>query len=384
MKTKRLPAVSVKADDDGQGIITALVATWDVDSDGDQIERGAFAKSLKAWDDRAENIPFIWSHQHNDPFAHIGEVTSAEETDEGLLIKAQVDMDEPLARKVYKLVKGGRVRQYSFGYAVKSAAPDGEVNRLTELDVFEVGPTLVGVNQQTRTVGTKGTKGETLGNLLRRLRDDAELSNEDLADAAGIDASSIGQILSGDINCPPVERLEGVATALDVPAADLIEAAEADGCDYSNGESSASKSRVVRRKGRNVGQWMESRIHENFTMIADQLFGDGRLTRAERIALSGGIGDALTAFVTRLEGDAPQLYGRDLYEDPADLEKALTALQHKARTQWALPGNEAHPAVPVKADEPPKSGVKADEPNQTGPAEALAMHHELLSELRST
>lgn len=71
-------------------------------------------------------------------------------------------------------------------------------------------------------------------------------------------------------------------------------------------------------EARNVGQWIESRIHRDFTVTADDMAGDGRLTREERISLSGAIGDALNAFVTRLEADQPQLYSRDLWDDPAD------------------------------------------------------------------
>lgn len=69
-------------------------------------------------------------------------------------------------------------------------------------------------------------------------------------------------------------------------------------------------------EARNVGQWVEARIHRDFTTTADEMFGDGRLTREERITLSGAIGDALAAFVARLEADAPQLYQRDLWDEP--------------------------------------------------------------------
>ncbi|MFQ5775853.1 MAG: helix-turn-helix domain-containing protein [Kiloniellaceae bacterium] len=75
-------------------------------------------------------------------------------------------------------------------------------------------------------------KGRRLGALLRRLRDEQELSNEDLARAAGIDVSTMGAILGGDINCPPLRRLRGLARRLDVPVSRLRAAAEADGCDY--------------------------------------------------------------------------------------------------------------------------------------------------------
>jgi hypothetical protein len=45
-----------------------------------------------------------------------------------------------------------------------------------------------------------------------------------------------------------------------------------------------------------LAEWLEARIHLNFTEMADYMFGDGYLTREERIALSGLIGDALDLF----------------------------------------------------------------------------------------
>jgi hypothetical protein len=72
-------------------------------------------------------------------------------------------------------------------------------------------------------------------------------------------------------------------------------------------------------EARNVGQWVESRIHRDFTVLADEMFGDGRLTREERITLSGGIGDALAAFVARVEADAPGLYERDVWDQAPEV-----------------------------------------------------------------
>lgn len=53
-----------------------------------------------------------------------------------------------------------------------------------------------------------------------------------------------------------------------------------------------------------LAEWLEARIHLNFTELADMLFGDGYVTRAERIALSGLIGDALDVFHAGLVSDA--------------------------------------------------------------------------------
>lgn len=83
------------------------------------------------------------------------------------------------------------------------------------------------------------------------------------------------------------------------------------------------------QEARNIGQWIESRIHRDFTITADDMAGDGRLSREERIGLSSAIGDALQAFVTRLEADQPQLYTRDLYDGPTDtVADAMEALKN--------------------------------------------------------
>ncbi len=67
------------------------------------------------------------------------------------------------------------------------------------------------------------------------------------------------------------------------------------------------------QEARNTGEWLEARIHLMFTEIADGMFGEGRLTRDERITLSSGIGAALDAFRAKLEAGAAQLYSRDPY-----------------------------------------------------------------------
>ncbi|MGI5233852.1 hypothetical protein [Actinoallomurus sp. CA-142502] len=84
-------------------------------------------------------------------------------------------------------------------------------------------------------------------------------------------------------------------------------------------------------EGRNVGAWLESRIHAEFTDLADDMYGGGRVTRDERIALSSAIGDALDAFTKSVTAAAPQLYQRDLWdgppEDTADVSESRRTLR---------------------------------------------------------
>lgn len=71
-----------------------------------------------------------------------------------------------------------------------------------------------------------------------------------------------------------------------------------------------------------LGAYLEAQIHSGFTVLADGMYGDGRLTRPERIAASNAVGDALAAFVKGIEAKAPDLYKRDRWSVPADADTA--------------------------------------------------------------
>jgi hypothetical protein len=119
-------------------------------------------------------------------------------------------------------------------------------------------------------------------------------------------------------------------------------------------------------EARNIGGWLESRLHCVFTEITDGMYGDGRLTRDERIGLSSAIGDALDAFVRRVEADYPQLYQRDLYDGPpepgetsADMAETTTPAppaqpledRMSGSTQQGTPPSGAAPTQISEADQ---------------------------------
>ena len=72
----------------------------------------------------------------------------------------------------------------------------------------------------------------------------------------------------------------------------------------------------------NLAEWLESRLHYHLTTLADDMFGDGRLTRDERIALSGAVGDALDVFHAQMQERAPQLFDRARWDEPMEAESA--------------------------------------------------------------
>lgn len=171
MKVKTCPA-SIKAagtqDGTEDGVFEAIVATYSEDMVGDRIVPGAFKDTLDAWNESGDPIPVLWSHMSHDPEYHIGYVEEAEERDNGLWVRGRLDIEEPKARQVYKLLKGRRVRQFSFAYDVQDGGwveskdddADGEgYFELRKIKLFEVGPTLIGANQDTELLDVKSAIG---------------------------------------------------------------------------------------------------------------------------------------------------------------------------------------------------------------------------------
>lgn len=172
MLMKSCPArVKAAGEQDGlpPGQFEAIVSVFgNKDSYGDVVMKGAFTDTLKAWADSGDPIPVYYSHRMDDPDYNIGHVLDAKETDEGLWVKAQLDVEDPTATskapQVHRLLKGRRVTQFSFAYDVeeggyaKRKSPGGddeEYFELRKLKLYEVGPTPIGANQETELLAVK-------------------------------------------------------------------------------------------------------------------------------------------------------------------------------------------------------------------------------------
>lgn len=174
MLTKSLP-LRIKAageeDDLADGTIRAYASVFgNVDSYGDVVEKGAFARSIKEWEDSGDTLPLLWGHNTLDPDFNIGGVKKATEDDHGLLIEAEFDLDNPKAAQVYRLCKGRRVRDLSFAFDIAEAG-EGKVDErpvrlLKDLNLFECSIVPYGANPETSIVAVK----HSIENLTGQLR----------------------------------------------------------------------------------------------------------------------------------------------------------------------------------------------------------------------
>lgn len=153
MKHKTFDLVETKADGE-KGEFTALASVFgNVDHVGDRMIKGAFSKTLEKWRATGDPIPIVLSHDWDDPMKFIGKADprAVYETDKGLVVQGRIDVDSgnPVADQVYKLMKDRVLKGWSFGYTVPKGGQkrlkDG-VNEVSEVDLFENGPTLKGAN----------------------------------------------------------------------------------------------------------------------------------------------------------------------------------------------------------------------------------------------
>lgn len=160
MTAKKAADVDWKVDageGSAEGIFSGYAAIFgNVDSYGDVILKGAFADSLG---EGGAGIPCYWGHRMDDPMLNIGVTTKAEETDRGLLVDVQLDMDNPNAAYVHRLIKTGRVKQMSFAFDVLDGGwgeRDGErIYELRKLKLHEVSVVPIGANQETELIAAK-------------------------------------------------------------------------------------------------------------------------------------------------------------------------------------------------------------------------------------
>ncbi|WP_231632638.1 HK97 family phage prohead protease [Gordonia sp. HS-NH1] len=160
LKHKTVTMTGIKTAGLADGEFIGWASTFgNTDSQGDRVVKGAFATSVKSIEG-GDVVPILWEHKHDDPRMQVGEIKSAEETDDGLKVHVALDLDTETGRAAYKSVKSRRVKAMSIGYATRRAvkAADG-VQELTDLDLVEVSLVARPANDQALITASKSGNG---------------------------------------------------------------------------------------------------------------------------------------------------------------------------------------------------------------------------------
>lgn len=144
--------ITIKQMDDDQRIIEGIASTPSVDRVGDIVEPKGMQASFP--------VPFLYQHDHASP---IGQVISASQTSEGILIRAQLaKVDEAGQLKdrldmAWQSIKAGLVRGLSIGFrALESARIEGTYGlRFLAWELMEISAVTIPANADASITNIK-------------------------------------------------------------------------------------------------------------------------------------------------------------------------------------------------------------------------------------
>lgn len=177
MLIKEVPvtALSLKAGPEdglkeGEFLVYPSTFTRTPDSYGDVVAKGAFASGITKRKEAGTVLPGLFGHRMDDPDFYVAAAIEEGEDEHGWWVKGVFDLEDAKAAKVYRLVKGRRIRELSFAYDVIDEAgvllEDGtKANELRDLDVFEFSFVPVGANRDTSVVAIKSGVGAVLDGI---------------------------------------------------------------------------------------------------------------------------------------------------------------------------------------------------------------------------
>lgn len=160
-KTRKATVDAIEPD----GIVVAMVSPFGEPPDlqGDIIDEHAYDDDIRYWATSRSKLPVLISHDWADESANIGYVESLEAHEGyGLVAVMRLDMTNPRARYIHKLLTERRQQEFSIGYDI---LPGGQRKRadgatvLTKLHLIEISCVLKGA---AATEGERDARTELL------------------------------------------------------------------------------------------------------------------------------------------------------------------------------------------------------------------------------
>ncbi len=327
-----------------QGIVEAIVAVMgSVDEGRDRIMPGAFSKTIQ---ERASKVRVLDQHNADSVMRVLGkptalrEMTRAELPGEllqqypdatgGLYARTQFFLDTPEGKGAFTRLAQGGLDEWSIGYDAldvdyTTEVKDGKtvrVRNLKTIRLWEVSPVLWGMQPATTTLSAKdreagATKAEWSTAAINDLKDSAFAFIE-----PGGSKDDEGKTTPRNLRHFPHHTQDGtvdlphVRNALArIPQSDVSQEGKDKATAHCEKHLADAKSEgksvspdgkemvtypnsttVMEYPVQRLGDVLQGTIHRDFTRLTDTWYIQGYLSRDERIALSGAIGDALGAF----------------------------------------------------------------------------------------
>jgi len=120
------------------GVIKGYASVFNVtDGHRDQVSKGAFQKTLRAWKIMGGAPKMLWQHSQREP---IGVWKTLHEDERGLYVEGQLLLNVRQGREAYELIKYGALEGLSIGYRLikGSVDPIRKIRILKDIDLLEI------------------------------------------------------------------------------------------------------------------------------------------------------------------------------------------------------------------------------------------------------
>ena len=155
---KSMAALDLKADKESRKVSFYAAAFGNIDSDGDVLVRGAFAKSIQEHGPQSnsqQKIAYLFQHDMKNP---IGRIIRMEEDEKGLYVEAEIDNISE-GDRVLTQYQSGTLNQHSIGFRyIWDKVEYDETTEafiVKEVQLWEVSVVTLGANENTPFMGMK-------------------------------------------------------------------------------------------------------------------------------------------------------------------------------------------------------------------------------------
>lgn len=199
-----------EGDDVVPGTFTGYGAVFNnEDHGGDVILKGAFKKTLKEWKSRGRMPKMLWQHGRDDNQLPVGVWSKMVEDERGLFVEGRlIALDTDRGKTLHEGMKAEAIDALSITYVatdVKYGTKEGDPWRtIKELDLYEVGPVLFGMNDEALIDEAKAA------NEIKSIREFEAW----LRDVGGYSKADAKAIASGGFKAKPADRDDRGAAGL--------------------------------------------------------------------------------------------------------------------------------------------------------------------------
>ncbi len=199
---------------DEAGMFEGYASTFgNKDQGGDIVERGAFAKAIKARGPKG--VKMLADH---DPKQRVGIWEEMREDDQGLYVRGRLLTEKSNGKDAYIDLKSGALDGLSIGGRTMSDAIDGRKRAriIKEFDLYEISLVSFPMNEMARVSSVKSLDVDVIRAMETDFRKELNLSNAAAVSAVAIVKKHLRE--GGDLNPADVSREADAKAIADLQA----------------------------------------------------------------------------------------------------------------------------------------------------------------------